>query len=48
MRCAKHQIGVIGLGMAHRPHLKSLRELNDRVEIAACHAPSQERRAAFA
>ena len=36
------------MGMAHAPHLRSLRELSDRVEIAGCHAPSRERRAAFA
>src|SRR3954447_2423311 len=44
----KHRIAVVGLGMALKPHLQSLRELSDRVEIAACYAPSAERRAAFA
>jgi predicted dehydrogenase len=33
--------------MALKPHLQSLRELSDRVEIAACYTPSEERRAAF-
>lgn len=44
----KRRILVIGLGMALKPHLESLRELADRVEVAACHAPSEARRAAFA
>ncbi len=42
-----HQIAIVGLGMAHAPHLASLRELAKRVSIAACYAPSAERRAAF-
>jgi predicted dehydrogenase len=41
------RVAVIGLGMAHKPHLQSLRELGDIVEIAACHAPSAARREAF-
>ncbi len=45
---AKHRVGIIGLGMALKPHLKSLEELPERVEIAACFTPSTERRAAFA
>jgi UDP-N-acetyl-2-amino-2-deoxyglucuronate dehydrogenase len=44
----RHRLAVVGLGMALKPHLQSLRELADRVEIAACYAPSAERRAAFA
>jgi UDP-N-acetyl-2-amino-2-deoxyglucuronate dehydrogenase len=43
----RHRIAVVGLGMALRPHLQSLRELSERVEIAACFAPSAERRARF-
>lgn len=43
----RHRIGVVGLGMALKPHLQSLRELSERVEIAACYAPSEERREAF-
>ena len=43
----KHRIAVVGLGMALKPHLQSLRELSGRVEIAACHTPSEERREAF-
>ncbi|MDN5842946.1 MAG: Gfo/Idh/MocA family oxidoreductase [Alcaligenaceae bacterium] len=39
------RIGLIGLGMALGPHLKSLRDLSDRVEIAAAWTPSPQRRA---
>src|SRR3954463_13753760 len=44
-----HRIAVVGLGMALKPHLQSLRELSlsGRVEIAACYTPSEERREAF-
>jgi len=45
---AKHRIGIIGLGMALKPHAQSLRDLADRVEVAAAFAPSRERRAAAA
>lgn len=45
---SKHRVGIVGLGMALKPHLKSLEELADRVEIAACFTPSAERRKAFA
>jgi UDP-N-acetyl-2-amino-2-deoxyglucuronate dehydrogenase len=41
------RVAVVGLGMAHKPHLQSLRELGNVVEIAACHAPSAARREAF-
>jgi UDP-N-acetyl-2-amino-2-deoxyglucuronate dehydrogenase len=41
------RIAVVGLGMAHKPHLQSLRELSRLAEIAACHAPSVSRRAEF-
>jgi predicted dehydrogenase len=44
---AKHRVGIVGLGMALKPHLTSLEELSDRVEIAACFTPSAERRTAF-
>ena len=44
----RRRIGLVGLGMAHKPHVQSLRDLADRVEVAACFAPSAERRAAFA
>jgi predicted dehydrogenase len=43
---AKHRVGVIGLGMALKPHALSLRDLADRVEVAAAFAPSRERREA--
>ncbi len=45
---ARHRLAIIGLGMALKPHIRSLEELADRVEIAACHSPSAERRKAFA
>ncbi|HEY7386828.1 MAG TPA: Gfo/Idh/MocA family oxidoreductase [Beijerinckiaceae bacterium] len=41
------RVAVVGLGMAHKPHLQSLRELGDVIGIAACHAPSAARREAF-
>jgi UDP-N-acetyl-2-amino-2-deoxyglucuronate dehydrogenase len=44
----KHRVAIVGLGMALKPHITSLEELPDRVEIAACFAPSVERREAFA
>lgn len=43
----KRRIAVIGLGMAAKPHLLSLRDLADRIEVAACYTPSDERRASF-
>lgn len=45
---SKHRVAIVGLGMALGPHLRSLEDLSDRVEIAACHSPGEERRAAFA
>src|SRR5262249_55965564 len=45
---SRHRVAIIGLGMALKPHIRSLEELSDRVEIAACYAPSAERRKAFA
>ena len=45
---SKHRVAIVGLGMALKPHLQSLEELADRVEIAACFTPSAERRKAFA
>jgi predicted dehydrogenase len=39
------RIAIVGLGMALKPHLKSLRDLSDRVEIAAVWSPSEARRA---
>jgi predicted dehydrogenase len=44
----RHRIAIVGLGMALKPHLQSLEELAARVEIAACHTPSEARRRAFA
>jgi predicted dehydrogenase len=44
----RRRVAIVGLGMAHKPHLAGLRDLSDRCEIAACFTPSAERRAAFA
>ncbi len=44
----KHRIGIVGLGMALKPHALSLGDLAERVEVAAAFAPSRERRAAAA
>jgi predicted dehydrogenase len=44
----KRHVGIVGLGMALGPHLKSLGELAERVEIAGCFTPSVTRRNAFA
>jgi predicted dehydrogenase len=42
-------VAVVGLGMAHKPHIKSLRELSDagRVRILACYSPTAARREQF-
>jgi predicted dehydrogenase len=45
---AKHRIGIIGLGMALKPHALSLKDLAERVEVVAAFAPSRERREAAA
>jgi predicted dehydrogenase len=44
---SRHRVGIVGLGMALRPHLTSLEELNARVEIAACFSPSELTRTKF-
>lgn len=43
----KTRIGMIGLGMAAAPHVKSLLDLKDRVELAAAFSPTPDRRSAF-
>ena len=40
-------VGVIGLGLAVKPHLLALRDLSDRVEIVGGYSPTSARRAAF-
>jgi predicted dehydrogenase len=40
----KRRIGIIGLGMALKPHALSLADLAGRVEVVAAFAPSAERR----
>jgi predicted dehydrogenase len=44
----KRRLGVVGLGMASAPHVQSLFDLPDRVEVAGAFSPSPERRFAFA
>jgi UDP-N-acetyl-2-amino-2-deoxyglucuronate dehydrogenase len=44
----RHQIALIGLGMAIRPHAESWLRLSDRAEVAWAWSPSEARRAAFA
>ena len=44
----RHRIAIVGLGMALKPHLRSLEELAARVDIGACYTPSAARRQAFA
>ena len=42
------RVAVIGLGMAVTPHAQSLRDLADRVEVAAAYSPTPDRRTGFA
>jgi predicted dehydrogenase len=42
------RIGVIGLGMASKPHALALKELADRVEVAGAFSPTATRREEFA
>ncbi|MGB3425606.1 MAG: Gfo/Idh/MocA family oxidoreductase [Castellaniella sp.] len=48
MNAPKQKIGLVGLGMALRPHLKSLHDLSDQVDIGAAWTPSPHRREAAA
>ncbi|WP_315833686.1 Gfo/Idh/MocA family oxidoreductase [Bradyrhizobium prioriisuperbiae] len=41
-------VAVVGLGMAHKPHIQSLRELSGRVRVIACQTPSVARQQSFA
>ncbi len=41
-------VAVVGLGMAHKPHIAALRELGDRARIVACYSPTPARRESFA
>ena len=43
MTAARPRIGVLGLGMASRPHLESLAALQDRVAVAAIFSPTPAR-----
>jgi len=44
----RRRVALIGLGMAVRPHAKSLADLADQVEVAYAFSRSEARRAAFA
>jgi predicted dehydrogenase len=44
----KHRIALIGLGMAIKPHVASLDDLRDRVEIGAVYTRTPETRSRFA
>jgi UDP-N-acetyl-2-amino-2-deoxyglucuronate dehydrogenase len=44
---ARIGIGVIGLGMALKPHMLALRDLHDRVELIAGFSPTAARRSEF-
>jgi predicted dehydrogenase len=44
----RQRLAIIGLGMAVRPHARSLVDLGDRVEVAYAFSRSKERRDAFA
>ena len=44
MSAPKQKMAVVGLGMALRPHLKSLQDLADQVELGAAWTPSPQRR----
>src|SRR5688572_4452618 len=41
-------VGIIGLGMAIKPHMLALRDLSDRVDVVAGFSPTPQRRDAFA
>ena len=40
-------LAIVGLGMAHKPHVEALRNLAAEVRILHCFAPSAERRKSF-
>lgn len=48
MNAKPFRMGVVGLGMAAKPHAPALADLRDTVEVAGAFSPSPERRAAFA
>jgi predicted dehydrogenase len=43
----RHKIALIGLGMAIMPHIESLHDLRDRIEIGAAYARSRSTREKF-
>jgi UDP-N-acetyl-2-amino-2-deoxyglucuronate dehydrogenase len=44
----KRRIAIVGLGMAVTPHVRSLIDLKEGVELAYAFSPTQTRREAFA
>lgn len=44
----KFGIGIVGLGMAAAPHVKSLQELNKIIDVRGVYCRNQQRREAFA
>ena len=40
-------LGIVGLGMAVKPHALALQELSDEVQVIGAYSPSEERRARF-
>lgn len=40
-------VGIIGLGMAAKPHALALQDLSHKVQVIGAYSPSPERRAAF-
>ena len=44
----RHRIAIVGIGMAAKPHVRSLADLADRVVVAAAFGPTEARREAFA
>ena len=41
---SKVGVGIIGLGMAIKPHMLSLRDLSHRVDVVAGFSPTPQRR----
>ncbi len=48
MAGGKFGVGLIGMGTAVTPHIRSLEDLSDRIEIRGVHSRNKERREAFA
>lgn len=44
----KFGIGIVGIGMAASPHVKSLKDLSDRIDVRGVYSRNKENREAFA